>query len=266
MIVDFHMHSFPDAIAAPALAKLAETAGIAPVGRATVSDTLEKLEQWRVDRGVLLNIATNPRQQGHINDHVIRINREHGDRVTAFGSVHFANEDITAELERLYENGVQGIKIHPTYQACLINDKRWEEAYRACERLGLIVVAHAGYDPYDKDVIWATPRQSAEVVDAFPKLKLVLAHLGGLYQWDEVERELVGKNVYFDTAMCDGQIDPAQYLRIIRHHGSQRIVLGSDCPWHSTEQEIARLRTLGLTDVEERRILGENAAELLGLS
>ena len=30
--------------------------------------------------------------------------------------------------------------------------------------------------------------------------KLVLAHMGGLNFWDDVEKYLVGENVYFDTA------------------------------------------------------------------
>lgn len=58
----------------------------------------------------------------------------------------------------------------------------------------------------------------------------------------------------------------AQYLRIIRNHGSHRILLGSDAPGIQPNRRSRGCARSGLTDAEERRILGENAAALLGLS
>lgn len=87
-------------------------------------------------------------------------------------------------------------------------------------------------------------------------------------QWDQVEEFLVGKsrNLWLDTAMAGGNVPEEQYLRIIRNHGADRILLASDCPWSTTPKEIRALEKLGLTQEEKERIYGENAAELLGLS
>ena len=85
MIIDFHVHTFPDKLAPKVIPKLAEMAGIEPQTDATVSDTLAKMKEWGVDRAVLLNIATAPTQQTTINNVSSENNRL---PFYTFGSVH----------------------------------------------------------------------------------------------------------------------------------------------------------------------------------
>lgn len=267
MIIDFHTHTFPDKIAGPAIAKLAAVCGQQPFTNGTLSHTLEKMGEWGVDRAVLLSIATKPSQQRTINDCAIALNREHGDRVSALGCIHYANSDVTEELERIAAAGIKGIKIHPDYQQCEIDDPRWEETFSACQRLGLFLLTHAGYDPVSPDHIYAPVEKSVKVLERYPNLKLVLAHFGGMYQWDQVEELLAGKsrNLWLDTAMVGGRIPKEQYLRIIRRHGADRILLASDCPWSTAPQELCALKELGLSGEELEQICWKNAVGLLGL-
>lgn len=74
MIIDFHIHTFPDALAERAVKKLSETAKIPSYTDGTVTDTLRKMKQWKVDKGVFLNIATKPSQQRTINDRCLSMN------------------------------------------------------------------------------------------------------------------------------------------------------------------------------------------------
>ena len=68
MIIDFHVHTFPDKLAPKVMQKLSAAAGIEPQTDATISGTLNKMREWGVDRAVLLNIATAPSQQTTINN------------------------------------------------------------------------------------------------------------------------------------------------------------------------------------------------------
>ena len=61
--------------------------------------------------------------------------------------------------------------------------------------------------------------------------KLVLAHMGGNASWSEVEERLVGRNVYFDTGVILDRMPQEQFLRMVREHGADRIVFGTDSPW-----------------------------------
>ena len=97
-----------------------------------------------------------------------------------------------------------------------------------------------------------------------PELTLIAAHLGGMLQWDEAERLLVGrKNVYLDTAFASHSIDPGQFERIVQRHGAERILFASDCPWDSPVRIHRIMDDFALTPAQRSRIDWENALELL---
>ena len=83
--------------------------------------------------------------------------------------------------------------------------------------------------------------------------------------WDEVEEEIAGKfrNVYLDVSVIADYIEPAQLLRIIRTHGADRILFGSDCPWSDPTSEIRMIEDLPLSSEEKELIFWKNAARLL---
>ena len=84
-------------------------------------------------------------------------------------------------------------------------------------------------------------------------------------QWEDVERLLVGRNVWFDTSMARRFLEPETMKRMIRAHGADRIVFGTDSPWGGQAEEIQFIRELGLSAAEEEKIFSGNARKLLGL-
>ena len=83
--------------------------------------------------------------------------------------------------------------------------------------------------------------------------------------WDDVETYLVGRDLWLDTAFVCDDIAPEQYLRIIRNHGAERILFGSDSPWEKPQHTLEGLQALGLTEKELGCIIHGNAAALLDL-
>ena len=79
-------------------------------------------------------------------------------------------------------------------------------------------------------------------------------------------RFLVGKALYFDTAFSFSRMPPDWAREIIRAHGAEKILLGSDMPWSDTGNEIRFVKSLGLPPEETEAILGENACRLLHVS
>lgn len=262
-VIDAHVHTFPDKIAAGAVSKLERISGITPATDGTVADTLARMDECGIDRAFLLNIATVPKQQTTINNCARELNAARGDRFCAFGSIHFQSEDALAELDRVRELGLPGIKLHPDYQGFCIDDERLFPIYEKCAELGLPVVFHAGWDCYSPELIHAPPAASRRVLDTFPRLRMVLAHFGGLRLWDDVEKQLVGRNVWFDTAMCASYADPAQLRRMILAHDPDRILLGSDCPWENPARSVEWILSLELPEELTEKILSKNARRLL---
>ena len=81
MLIDSHIHIFPDSLAPKVIPKLAGISGFVNQTDGTLSDTLEKMHSWGVDKGIFLSIATKPSQQKSINDFCASIA---GDRVIPF--------------------------------------------------------------------------------------------------------------------------------------------------------------------------------------
>ncbi|MEG2429874.1 MAG: amidohydrolase family protein, partial [Oscillospiraceae bacterium] len=190
------------------------------------------------------------------------INQNYGDFFEAFGSVHFLNENALDELERIKSLGIKGIKLHPDYQDFMVDEKKLYPIYEKCEELGLVVVFHAGYDCYSPNLIHTPPKLSKKIIKDFPKLKIVLAHFGGLEQWDEVSKYLVGENVYFDTSMCATFAKSNQIENLIKNHDDNKILLGSDCPWENPKDSINFILNMNLSDETKIKILSGNAKKI----
>lgn len=263
--IDFHAHIFPEKIADKALEKLAAISGITPCTNGTLDDTIRQMDASGIDRFVCLNIATAPGQETTINNVAAEVTKKYENRIVSLGSVHYRSENVLAELERIKNLGIPGIKLHPDYQEFMIDDKALYPIYDRCAELGLFIVFHAGWDCYSPSLIHAVPEASAAIAKDFPALKMVLAHLGGLKLWDDVERYLTGlENVYMDTAICATYgLDPHFAARIIEKHPPENIFLGSDCPWEWPDKSVRYVETLPLSDDRKEKIFYRNAVGFL---
>lgn len=262
MIIDFHTHMFPEAIAARTIEKLSKLVKNAPETDGTYEGLLKSTESSGIDVSVVLPIATKPSQFRSINEYAARFQEG---KVISFGSVHPASENYKEELREIKAMGLKGIKLHPDYQNTYFNDIRYKRIVSYATELGLIVSVHAGQDPLCPEDIHCTPRMSAELIDDVAPEKLVLAHLGGNQQWDEVEEYLVGKNVYLDTAVIFDYIEQEQFIRMMRNHGSNKILFATDSPWAGQKRFADVMKDMPVTEEERKKVLGGNAERMLGL-
>ena len=75
----------------------------------------------------------------------------------------------------------------------------------------------------------------------------------------------MGQEVYLDLAYTLGFIPEEQLVRIIRHHGADRILFATDNPWQDQANVIRRIQALPIPASDKQKILGDNAGDLLGL-
>ncbi|MBR7136950.1 MAG: amidohydrolase family protein [Clostridia bacterium] len=265
MIIDFHTHCFPDALAERALGKLSAIGGIPTYTNGTVADTVRALDDAGIDRAVICNIATNDRQTTNVNNFAIATHAH--PRLYALGSVNpTSSEDfIDTELTRLHAAGIKGIKIHPDYMGVEIDDARFDPIFARAAELGLFVITHAGWDFISPDKIHATPTAIARVLEKHPRLNLVAAHFGGNRQWDDVEELLIGRRVWLDLSLTEMfSLDPAQYRRMILAHSSDHLLFGSDLPWCDPAKALGYLSNLDLPSDLMEKICEKNALALVG--
>lgn len=264
MVIDFHTHAFPDAIAPRAIDSLVKGSDglYPPCSDGTLAGLRANMKKFGVDLSVLQPVVTKPSQTKSLNEWAkAAISND----IISFGGIHPHTDDYKRDIDFVVSLGLKGIKLHPEYQDFIVDSPEMMRIYDYAFSQGLIILQHAGFDPAFKAPFRSSPEMFARVVKAMPGGKMVVAHLGGQQQWDLVEKHLVGLDVYLDTSMGQFLYPKEQFLRIVSGHGSERILFGSDAPWSRAGEEIESIRSLPLSDEEKENILGRNAAKLLGI-
>jgi predicted TIM-barrel fold metal-dependent hydrolase len=217
------------------------------------------MERSGVAASVIQPVATKANQVPGINDWAASIT---GGGVIAFGAMHPDMDDPPVEIARMASLGLRGMKLHPEHQSFAPDEARLASIYEAAIAHDMTVFFHAGADELH-ETTRGTPRSFATVLEAFPRMRIVLAHLGGFRVWNDVAEVLVGKNVYLDTAYTLGHLPDADFVEIVHAHGAEKILFGSDGPWTDPAAEIAWLRSLPLAEGVTEAVLGGNAQRLL---
>lgn len=263
MVIDFHTHVFPDKIAPRAIEKLADASGgLYPYTDGTADGLLKSMREGGVDLSVVLSIATNAHQQRSVNDFAASLNEREG--FVAFGSVYPHAPDACEELERIATMGLRGVKLHPDYQGFDADDDKMIPLYRKISALGLITVFHAGVDYGYAPPYGGTPEKMKRAL-AYFDTPVIAAHFGGVNSYEGVLAHLAGENLYFDTSFAYATMPKYYAAKIIEKHGVERMLFGTDSPWHSPDMEKRLLSSLSLTEGELAMIYSENAKRLLHL-
>lgn len=258
-IIDIHNHIFPDAIADKAVESIGRYYQVQMWGRGTVQALLESGSKIGVDRYVVHSSATHAGQVQAINDYIAGVVGSHSNMI-GFGTLHSGLDDIHAEVERIISLGLKGIKLHPEFQNFCVDDDSMLPIYAAIEgKLPLLI--HMGDENRDS----SSPLRLSRILERFPRLTVIAAHFGGYRMWDDSMKYLFGKNVYMDTSSSLPFLDRAKATEMIRRHGADKFLFGSDFPMWDHQEELERFLSLDLTDEERKAILYDNAARLLGL-
>lgn len=264
MIIDFHTHAFTESVAGKAISNLSKTSGIVPLTDGTVKNLIEFMNDEGVDKSVILPVATKPSQQVTINNWASSIADEH---IIPFGTLFPFSENILEEAERIKQIGLHGVKFHCEYQKFFPDDSKMYPIYQKLAELGLPVIFHGGWDPLSSDIIYGTPERFAKTVSENPNLTFIIAHLGGMKMWNDVEKYLAGKfdNLYFDTSCLSRYIKPQTFYNIIKIQTPEKILFGSDSPWDSPADIAKIINSFNLSDYEKEQIFCLNAKKLLNI-
>lgn len=278
MLIDFHTHAFPDAIAGKALHQLVANTKpyeaiygpAVPHTEATLDSLLTSSRRAGLDVSLVLPIATSTKPSHTLNDFAAQADQRAGLR--SFGSVHPRSPACRQEIERVRELGLRGIKLHPEYQGCFVDEPAVTEAVRTAASCGLWVVLHAGEDIGMPPPVHCTPERVVRLRRAVPEAKLVLAHMGGYRMWQAVLDSAADMAVWIDTSFCipNHPDQHALFARIIRAVGCGHVLFGTDSPWADQQETLmatqAFLEDQGFSAGERAAILGGNAAAILGLA
>ena len=273
-IIDAHCHVYPEKIAVRAVESTDHFYDTHAHGKGTVTDLLTVGGEAGCDGYVIQSVASTPHHVGSINRFIATAISEadsqgHGGKLTGLGTLHPDHPDLREAVEEIVSHGLHGVKLHPDMQKFYIDDPKAYPIYELCVEYDLPILMHMGDPRFD----YSHPDRLYRVMQEFPALTVVAAHMGGWANWDYAcDRLSDFENLYVDTSSSMAtavknygiephvtSLSPAHTAALIRRWGAEKVLFGTDYPMWSQSDDLAVFFEMGLSEEENRMILSENA-------
>ena len=263
MIIDFHTHIFPPALAARTLPWIKEISGVQYQVEGTGEDLRRSMERCGVDLCVTMPIVTRPGTMRKINDYAAEQAAQWGFK--SFGSVHPGEPDWRGELRRFHELGLCGLKLHNDYQDFWFDSRECRRIIEAAFEEGLPVLVHPGPDPVSPDTHRCTPQMLRDAMPLLRQGTFIAAHMGGHMALEEALETVVGSDIYLDVSMARIYNPLEAVKRAILAHDPDKLLFGTDSPWDDQKGAVEAIRAMELGTEREEKIFSENAKKVLGI-
>ncbi|HZT37074.1 MAG TPA: amidohydrolase family protein [Bryobacteraceae bacterium] len=280
MIVDVHTHVWecPCHIGEQFIHDARVTAGAAYMD---ISVDLDR--HWEamqvVDRAVVLGFRA--RHVGVLvpNEYVAEYVSRHPDRLIGFCSVDPQDPDAVEQLDDAVERlKLRGLKMGPIYQNVAPGDSRFRRLMRRAEELGIPVLIHQGTTfCANASLEIANPVQLQPLAHEFPKLRVVIAHLG--HPWINETLVLIRKNRNFYSDISALYYRPWQFYNALvsamEYGVLDRLLFGSDYPFttpastiealHKVNDMVEGTRLPRIPDQAIEALIRRDTLDLLGI-
>jgi len=228
----------------------------------TCEDLLKSMRKYGIYVSVVSKLSKNTRAD---NDEVSEAVRKYPSRLIGFAHIDPADpgdpkraKAALEEVERAVNSlGLKGVKFHPSRDGYFPFAEEVYTVMKRIEELKLPVLWHTG-----PSSVRAFPLQIAYVAKDFPKVPFILGHMGLMGAAEAVPAAKLSGNIYLETAAC---AETAVIELAIKELGAERFVWGTDQPYLHPSVELKKIEVLNISAEDRRKILGENAAKILGI-
>jgi predicted TIM-barrel fold metal-dependent hydrolase len=285
MIIDAHAHIFAPQVIANVSGRpaLIEALHLDVAGAQQRTSTVALEQESRpagVDACLLLPVATVDKiRETNLAFQEIAA---HQDSFFTAGTLHPQFSANAEELLRMSAAGIRAIKLCSFSQGFAVPAAETQDLFRLIEDTNRLHNAHFfvildtlyqahrffGTAPeFD-----TTPAMLGQIVMAYPGVDFVLAHMGGLAApAQEILQHLPpAGNLYLDTSGAAYTLSAEDFIELLKIHGPDHIIFGTDWPWFGHRRELDLLDVLldraGFRPADKQKVYCRNAAGLLGMN
>ena len=242
--------------------------------RGDIESLIASQEEAGVDQMVLLPVTGKKDRVSELNHWSAQAARKNP-RIIPFATLHPKGE-AQKDLEEAIELGLKGIKLHPFIQHFSLTDPLCHKLFDLISEASLPVLtdtlSRKGLVKAKPHIKWVmdafefhgvTPMQIAEMAKAHPGVKIIAAHGGCLYGWDQLDPLMKFDNIYLDISYLNGLIEPEALVALIRKKGADRVIYGTDAPWRSPLEYRRWFDGLSLSKMEKQAIQSHTLLSVL---
>ncbi len=185
--------------------------------------------------------------------------------------------DYSFIAEALRTKTIVGVKLYTGYQSFYPGDARCKPIYKLCEQYDVPVIFHSGDTLASVGSIkYSHPLAIDDVASEFPKLKIIVAHLGNPWMRDTAELLYRHENVFADISGLfikdDVKNKAAQKMykkwieEVTTYASPKKLLYGTDYPLVEMRPYIKFASHLGIKGADLELMMWKNAATLFNLA
>ncbi len=206
------------------------------------------------------------------NEFVAKICKDYPDKFIGFASLDPKDNNAPNTLEEaITKLNLKGLKLHPPLQNFYPDDKMMWPIYEKANKLNIPVVFHVGSTPFGSMVklSQANPILIDKIAVQFPKLKIILTHLGTLWHNETFMVVEKNPNVYLDVSAYPHEITELLTYTTIRRIGENKLIFGTDFPMpyegkiHRMKDYVDCINNLEVPEEVKEKIFSKNFESLL---
>jgi len=182
------------------------------------------------------------------NERVAKFARTDPKRYVYVASIDPLDKDFMEQLAYVHTHlKAKMIKLGPIYQGVHPLDDKYRQIYAYCQQHGLPIITHmAATFASGVPMEYARPVIMDRVACEYPRLKIILAHMGHPWEGEAITVIRKQANVYADISALHYR--PWQFynsMRLLDEYGAQeKVFFGSDYPAATTAATLAGLRNV----------------------
>jgi len=284
MIIDSHVHIFSSQIITnvSAKAEMVKLLGLqADQARERIGADALEAECRAAGVKACLTLPTAKARDVEKINRISQRTAQEKDFLYSAGTLHPDYPHNREELFRLKSEGIRGIKLCSFSQGFALNALKTRQLFDMIQDLNVnqggrfFVILDTFYkaDLYFGTVPQhnTTPSVLGRLVQNYPKINFIAAHMGGLTaRFEDICRHLPkAENFYMDTSNAAHTLEEKEFVRLLELHGPEHILFGTDWPWFGYAQEIELIDRLlayaGFNDEEKHRVFCGNISDLIGI-
>lgn len=193
------------------------------------------------------------------NDVTLGAMRDNPGRLIGCIYVNPLNPQAAEIIEKYAEKGFSAVKLNPLRHAYCADGEMVFPVMEKAEKLGLPVCIHSGHPPY------SLPWQIGLLAEKYPNVKIMMIHMGhghGVYIDAALKMARKYSNIYLEMS---GMPMPSKILEAYETVGKDRIMFGTDTPFHHPSVELQKVLVSGVDEQGLKRILYDNAKSFFDL-
>jgi len=243
----------------------------------TPQDLLSSMDEAGIDYSLVIALEEQPDQLSM--DDIIKI-CEQNPRLKAIGKVDFHNvsKEVIEKLESYLKEGkILGVKFYTGYQRFFPDDPKLHPIYEFCQANNFPVIYHTGVleKGFPGLLKSSHPLNIDDVADLFPKLKIVIAHMGNPWIMDCAAVVAKNENVYMDFSGFFTEYQPLNseeiemFIRQLKDFkifaGFKKCMFGTDWPICPQKEYLATTNRLPMTEEEKDLVFWKNAKDVFNV-